>query len=298
MVYLAKSHPNPIGYLLYVCVAIVIAMILTPWARVAADTDTSLFTTLQDTLIKDGFSKNEIHSLYQHKGATFDAKSVSLFFMHRESTLNYNQFSAQNNLDKAREYMATHEAILNKVAQDTGVSPQVITAIILVETKFGTYLGNRNIFNTLSTMAALKDPSVLETFWEMVPAERRLERKAFEKKAKQKSGWAYGELKAFIQYTKREKISPHNIKGSYAGALGIAQFMPSSILSYARDGNQDNRIDLFDHADAIASIGNYLKAFGWHPGIDRKKAYKIVLRYNNSSYYANTVLKVADKLKG
>lgn len=74
--------------------------------------------------------------------------------------------------------------------------------------------------------------------------------------------------------------------------------MPSSVFAYARDGNRDGRIDLFDHPDAIASIANYLKAAGWQPGIDRQKASKVIFQYNRSTYYVATILKVADLLKG
>lgn len=257
-----------------------------------------LFTSLQERLVQDGFKEEQVASLYQHKKALFNHKGVSLFFMHREATLNYKQFSAEKNIKKAKKYMETHKAVLEQAEKETGVDKQVITAIILVETKFGKYLGRQNIFTTLSTMAALEDPVVLEALWDKIPPKRRLERKAFEKKAARKSKWAYNELKAFIQYTQRENIPPHDIKGSYAGALGIAQFMPTSILAYAQDGNNDSRVDLFDHADAIHSIGNYLKAFGWRPGISEKEAYKVVMYYNKSSYYANTVLKVASLLKG
>lgn len=257
-----------------------------------------LFKTLQERLIQDGFDEKIVSTLYQHEKAQFNDKGVSLFFMHREASLNYGQFSADKNIKKAKKYMDTHKNALEQAEKQTGVDRQVITAIILVETKFGKYVGNQNIFNILSTMAALDDPVVLEALWDKIPPKRRLARKAYEKKAKQKSKWAYKELKAFIKYTQREKMPPHDIKGSYAGALGIAQFMPTSILAYAQDGNNDNRIDLFDHADAIASIGNYLKEFGWHAGISQKEAYKVVMYYNKSSYYANAVLKVAELLKG
>jgi peptidoglycan lytic transglycosylase B len=268
------------------------------WGNAFGESNAQLFKTLQKQLIQDGFSKEDISSLYQHKKAIFNDKGVSLFFMHRESTLNYNQFSAKKNISKAKKYMNTHKAALEQAEKETGVDPQVITAIILVETKFGKYIGRQNIFTTLSTMAAPSDPVVLEALWDKIPPKKRLERKAYEKKAQRKSKWAYKELKAFIKYTQREKMPPHDIKGSYAGALGIAQFMPTSILAYARDGNKDSRIDLFDHADAIASIGNYLKEFGWYPNINKKEAYKVVMHYNKSSYYANTVLKVAALLKG
>ena len=268
------------------------------WRQAYGEANAHLFGTLQERLIRDGFSQEHIASLYHHEKTLFNAKGVSLFFMHQEATLNYDQFSAEKNIHKAKQYMDTHRDALEQAEKETGVDRQIITAIILVETKFGKYLGRQNIFSILSTMAALDDPAVLEALWNKIPSKKRLERTAYEKKAKQKSKWAYGELKAFIKYTQREKIAPHEIKGSYAGALGIAQFMPTSILAYAQDGNKDNRIDLFDHADAIASIGNYLKEFGWHPGINKKEAYKIVLNYNRSSYYANAVLKVAALLKG
>jgi membrane-bound lytic murein transglycosylase B len=167
-----------------------------------------------------------------------------------------------------------------------------------VETRLGEYVGSGSILNTLSTMAALSDPQVLEAFWEKVPAERRLERTAFEKKAKQKSGWAYDELKALLKYAKRENLSPETIVGSFAGAMGIAQFMPSNILAYGQDGNGDGRINLYEDADAIYSIAAYLKNYGWKPGIDRKQASKVVYHYNHSKYYVNAILKIADLLEG
>ena len=64
------------------------------------------------------------------------------------------------------------------------------------------------------------------------------------------------------------------------------------------DRNADGKIDLFVHADAISSIASYLKHYGWKLGISREKAYKVVYHYNHSKYYVNTILDVADRLKG
>ena len=80
--------------------------------------------------------------------------------------------------------------------------------------------------------------------------------------------------------------------------MGIPQFIPSNIMAYATDGNMDGRIDLFEHADAIASIANFLKQCGWHPGIKGEKAQKVIRQYNSSSYYIDAILKVAEMLKG
>ncbi|MCP4721788.1 MAG: transglycosylase SLT domain-containing protein, partial [Desulfobacteraceae bacterium] len=88
-----------------------------------------------------------------------------------------------------------------------------------------------------------------------------------------------------------------SIKGSYAGAMGIPQFMPSNALTLAKDGNNDGRVDLFNHADAISSVANYLKHHGWKPGIPRQRQHEVLFRYNHSNYYVDTLLKVSDKLK-
>jgi len=92
-------------------------------------------------------------------------------------------------------------------------------------------------------------------------------------------------------------MDPTAIASSYAGAVGYAQFMPTNILAYAQDGDQDGRIDLLVHADAIASIANYLKRHGWRPGISREQQEKAIYAYNPSSFYVNAILKVADLLK-
>jgi membrane-bound lytic murein transglycosylase B len=245
----------------------------------------------------DGFDPETIEALYQLETVHFDLNAVSRYFIHQEGKLNYDQFTEKAPIQRAKDYLKTHEAAFNRVETDTGVDREVITAIFLVETRLGKYFGAGSILNTLSTMAALDEPWVLEAFWEKVPSERRLERAKFEKKAEDKSGWAYGELKALLKFAKRENIAPEEIIGSYAGAMGITQFMPSNALSLGVDGDQDGRVDLFDHDDAIASTANYLKHHGWKPGMDRDAAYKVILRYNYSRYYANTILKIMDLLK-
>ena len=263
----------------------------------AAQSGINYFESLQKRLIKDGFNPDTIRALYQEETVQFDLKGVSRFFVHQEGKLNYDQFTEKVPVQKARDYISTHKATFDQVETDTGVDREVIAAILLVETRLGKYFGSGSIFNTLSTMAALKDPRVLEAFWEKVPPKQKLSRTKFEKKARDKSGWAYDELKALLKYAKRENMAPQKIVGSYAGAMGIAQFMPSNALTLAVDGNRDGRIDLFDNADAIASVANYLNHHGWRSGIDREEMYKVILHYNRSSYYANTVLKIADLLK-
>lgn len=256
------------------------------------------FTALQTRLIQDGFDKGRIKELYGKSQVYFETKGVSRFIMHREATLNYNQFSSPVSIRKARQYMQKHQSILVSTSKSYGVDQEIITAIILVESQLGKFLGGPSTVNMLSTMASLYDSNVRDMFWNETLKSQKLSRKRYEKWARKKSGWAYSELKAFLKYTARENIDPLTVYGSYAGALGIAQFMPSSILAYAKDGNNDGQVDLFNHADAIASIASYLKHFGWHTGIDEKSAKKVIYRYNKSDYYVDAILKISALLKG
>jgi membrane-bound lytic murein transglycosylase B len=147
-------------------------------------------------------------------------------------------------------------------------------------------------------MASLTDETLRERIWNSIPDKKKPEKEVFLKKVEWRIKWGYEELKALIRYTEQQGVSPESIKGSYAGALGISQFMPTNALRLARDGDDDGKVDLFTHADAIFSVANYLKHHGWKPGIARQKQHEVLFRYNHSNYYVDTLLKVSDKLKG
>ncbi|MDF1593469.1 MAG: lytic murein transglycosylase [Desulfobacterales bacterium] len=278
-------------------VAMIIAVLLTFPVGADAQTGRDFFGPLQQMLVKDGFEETAVSSLFRNPNVYFDITNISRFFSHRESRLNYDQFITDSAISKARRYMETYQADLEGAEKTYAVEREVITAIILVETQLGTIVGNRSVFNSLSSLASLLDPAVREQVWREIQNPINLSKGDFDAWAARKSKWAYAELKSFLQYTQREAINPTDINGSIAGALGIAQFMPSSIIAYAKDGDSDGRVDLFNHADAIASIASYLKHYGWKPGIDPKKAYDVVFHYNRSSYYVNTILEIAERLK-
>ena len=256
------------------------------------------YAILQDRLIRDGFERSHIRSLYSRPEMTLDQKVLAAYFSHRESTLNYDQFLSQSSIDQTIDYLGRHQKALKQAQSIYGVDEEVIGAIILVESRLGTFIGKHLVINTLSTLAALDDKGCRDMLWNTYASQKVSgTKKKFERWARRKSTWAYAELKAFLQYIEDQKIDPYSIRGSYAGALGIAQFMPSNLLKYGKDGNRDGQIDLFQHADAIESIANYLKKHGWRPGLKRREAFRILLRYNYSKYYADTILKVADRLE-
>ncbi len=298
---LSNRKPGRLVVLCLVFLVFLVCAALPADAR-AADAGIS-FQSLKAQLISDkaaGLPEGRINDIYSNSGVFFDIKGVSSYFRHQESKLNYDQFLSATSIRKAADYMRRNHAALLKAEMDYGVDKEVITAILLVETRLGAYVGNRPVLSILSTMAALADKKIRDRFWEKIPEKNRVTRAEYEKKAAQKAKWAYRELVAFLTYVEKEGMAPraiNDINGSYAGAMGLAQFMPSNILILAKDGNNDGSINLFHHEDAISSIANYLRHYGWEPGISREAAGKVVYHYNHSSYYVDTVLKIAEKLK-
>jgi membrane-bound lytic murein transglycosylase B len=211
--------------------------------------------------------------------------------------VNYDQFSNDWSIRKAKKYMEKHQDKLELAEKTYGVDKNVITAILLVESSLGKTLGTRSALNVLSTLASLMYSEARSELYTMIPKAKKTSRKKYEKSAKRKSKWAYGELKALLEYADQEGFDPAKMPGSFAGAMGLAQFMPTSILAYGKDGNNDGTIDLLTHADAMASIANYLKRHGWRPGISRKKAEKVIYHYNHSDYYVKAILKIAKRLE-
>ena len=281
---------------LTVCLA-VLWIWLPAHAGATAKNNADHFHALQKKLIKDGFNSDKIIRLYSRPQVFFETDGVTILFTYSESKVDYDQFANNWSIDKAKNYMQKHGEELNRVEKAYGVDSRVITAILLVETGLGQNVGKRSTLNSLSTLASLMYPDVRRTFYKQIPAEKRPPKNKFEKSAKRRSNWAYNELKAFLKYAYKEGMDPAEIPGSFAGAMGYAQFMPSSILAYGKDGNGDGTVDLMTHPDAMASIANYLKRHGWKPGISRKKKEKVIYHYNHSEYYVKTILKIAERLK-
>lgn len=256
-----------------------------------------VFKPVQDQLVSEGFDKNYIQSLYKKKDVNVELKIVSLFFNRAESKIDYGQFVTDNSIKKAKKYIDNQKIYLESAEKNYGVSKEVITAIILVESRLGNLFGKTYVFNTLSTLASLSDASSRNIILENLSLSQQEDITAFNLWADKKSKWAFNELVSFLKYTDKEKIDPFSIKGSYAGAIGVCQFIPSSVLSFAKDGDKNNHIDLFNHADAIESVANFLKSFGWRPEINKTEVAEVLRHYNNNTIYIETILKITEKLK-
>ncbi len=207
----------------------------------------------------------------------------------------YRNVVTEANVARCKEYMAANAVAFSIVEKGYGVPKEVVAALLMVETKLGTYLGKDNAFWSLACMAAADAPEQLTEPLAALPmTPDRLD--WVKTRLRERSAWAYNELKALIAHSRQYSLDPLVMPGSIYGAIGICQFMPSNLRPYAVDGDGDGRVDLFDPADAIPSVANYLKGHGWQPGLSAAGQHAVLMRYNKSTIYANTIQALADAI--
>ncbi len=137
---------------------------------------------------------------------------------------------------------------LARAEKETGVPTEIVVGIIGVETIYGQQTGTFRVMDSLTTLA--------------------FDFPASHPRAKERSEFFKAELEQYLSLAHRTKIDPFSLKGSFAGAMGMPQFMPSSWVKYGVDFDGDGKVDLFNSpADIIGSVANYFKAFNWQPGM-------------------------------
>ncbi len=140
-------------------------------------------------------------------------------------------------VELGKPYLMKHKAIFDRAEKKYGVQPEIIAAILGMETRYGQYRGKDRILDALYTLST-----------------------GFPRRAK----FFRKELGHFLLMSGEENLTPENLKGSMAGAFGTAQFMPSSFRAYAVDGDGDGKRDIWDSpADIIFSVANYFQRHGW-----------------------------------
>lgn len=259
-----------------------------------------LFASLQKRLLAEGLDAHLIQSIYQHPQTRLELEVVAGNLVRSEATLDYDQFLSPYALRKARRYSERYQGALEDAERRFGVEPEVVVAVLMVETALGTYPGKYQTINVLSTMAASRDREIREQILASLTEKQKSlqSQAAISKRLTKRAGRSYRELKALIIYVHHHEIDPFSIVGSSEGAIGIPQFLPSNIEHYGRDGDGDGRIDLFNHYDAIASVAYYLRAHHWGRAKDAGGKKKVLLYYNRSTYYADTVYTLALRLNG
>jgi membrane-bound lytic murein transglycosylase B len=242
------------------------------------------YVDLKYQLVRQGVEKDVVMKAFADPRNQFLPQVVKkIAYLRKERAADYSHFLKPEVVAKGRAYLNEHRRDLKRAQALFGVPPEIVVAILTVETSLGNITGKYSVFNVFASLAVMDTPEVMAEAGLSPQLKDRLKKKA---------AWAKRELHIFLTYCATNNLDPFQFYGSWAGALGYAQFLPSSLARLGKDGDGDGKVDLFTHPDAIFSIANYLSKSGLRP--DSQKTWRrAVLAYNHSDAYADTVLTLA-----
>ncbi|MGF6445483.1 membrane-bound lytic murein transglycosylase B [Paraburkholderia youngii] len=204
---------------------------------------------INEMVARYDFDEASLHALFA--GVSYSATAVKLVTPSpTPSVKNWRSYQARF-LDPVRvnagvQFWRENRATLQRAYQEFGVPPEMVVGIIGVETIYGRYMGNFRVLDALTTLS-----------FDYPNTANRADRQATFRK----------NLEDYLVWTRDAQIDPNTVLGSYTGAIGIPQFLPSSIVQYAVDYEGNKHIDLrTSDADAIGSVANYLRQNGWESG--------------------------------
>ena len=197
---------------------------------------------LIDNLKADGFEEDYIRDVLGR--AKYQQSIIDAISRPAERRLNWGEYRAifieQRRINQAIQFWKEHQETLLRAQDVYGVPPEIVLAIMGVETRFGRITGNYRVLDALSTLG-FDYPKRADFF--------------------------LGQLGDYFRLARQEGVEPGVLKGSYAGAMGYGQFIPSSFLAYAVDFDGDQQRDIWGNpVDAIGSVANYFARHGWRVG--------------------------------
>jgi membrane-bound lytic murein transglycosylase B len=189
-----------------------------------------------------GFDRNALEAVLQT--AVIDQAVLDAISRPAERVVPWyeyrNIFVTPQRIEAGVQFWQAHADALQRMSDRYGVAPEMLVAIIGVETFFGQRMGRHRVLDSLATLAFAYPP---------------------------RAKFFASELESFLLLAREEDVDVSSALGSYAGAMGAGQFIPSSYRAYAVDGNADGKRDLWsDWDDVFASVANYFKKNGWQSG--------------------------------
>ncbi|KPJ93713.1 MAG: hypothetical protein AMJ53_06720 [Gammaproteobacteria bacterium SG8_11] len=206
------------------------------WADISSRSDVRNF--IEDMNKKHGFKEDELVKVFSQ--VDINQKIIDAITRPAEAKPWYEYrpiFITDKRINGGVEFWKQHDAALSRAYKEYGVDPEIVVAIIGVESLYGKYRGRYSVLESLSTLA-FNYPK--------------------------RSRFFKSELEQFLLLAREENMDPMEIKGSYAGAMGKPQFISSSFRSYAVDFDDDGKRDLWENSvDVIGSVANYFAKHNW-----------------------------------
>ena len=241
------------------------------------------------------FDREFLEKVFSDARLRFISGVVKRNVINKEYPDNYKRFLEPVAIGMAKIYSKRWHTLLNNASRTSDVDREIIVAILLVETSLGECLGKDPVMSVFSSIILGNHGKRRKEIEKMLAGDPGKER--YLSRLAVKAQWAQKEMRALLRMYKERNIEICELTGSYAGAFGIPQFLPSSYLKWGYDADNNNIVDLFYMPDAIASVVSFLKSHGWHKGLYHEENKKVLWCYNNSEVYVETVLHIAKKLR-
>ncbi len=291
-----------VSFARFCAVFVLFALLIKP---VLADTSTppADFSFLKSRLIEDGISESIVEEYFGDARFHIIPELLKINIKQPSGTAGYQRFVGDESVQRAAAFLKKHKAEIETVLDGTNVDPEIVVSIINVESSLGKYKGTYKLMNVFASLTLLESEQLLTwspEFWttvlEDVPEEKIASTKnKVNRRARSKAKWGYRQLKALMEMAEEKTMDPLDAKGSWAGAYGLPQFIPTSAQAYGKDGDGDGKINLHTLPDAIASVANYLKVHRYKKDIPEKRR-KAVWHYNHSDEYVDCIITLADKI--
>ena len=247
-------------------------------------------------LIADGIPEPAVREIYGSPRMPRFTR-VAFALNPRETHEQYGFFRHPSRLNEARACLERFAASFAEAERDFEVDKHVIAAIMLVETHCGRVTGDAPIIDRLSRMAGVGASDNLQFNYERLHAQNpAVTMDQVQARAAYLEATFYPEVLALVRIAAGTKESVFEYKGSYAGAFGLPQFLPSAYLKFGIDADHDGKVSLFSGPDAIASVANYLSSYGWRNDAPEAAKKQVVWKYNHSEAYVDTVMAIAAAL--
>lgn len=200
-------------------------------------------------------------------------------------------------LERVQKFLRANRTTFREAEKKFQVPKEVIASLLWVETKHGRDLGTFHVASALFSMAQADYPTLLDQMIDTARAKAARFDQAMEtqlsERAKRKSDWAAAELAALEEIHNKKWKDVATLNGSFSGAFGMAQFVPSSYITWARSKKETP--NLFQAEDSILSVANYLQSNGWQRKRNTHEA--ALFHYNRDKAYVNHILRMSDCLK-
>ena len=258
------------------------------------------FEPIIQRLVKEkGWEESYVKELFVDDNTVFIPKMVVVKPRKKVNSSGWYTWVDTDESSKACvDFIGMYDSILTAVEKQYGVDKETIAALLRCETRHGTVTGDYHVMSVYASMALMSETWAVADNAENATKQMQDEGKSkkqianeiawIKKRSKKRGNWAFRELDNLLKIHQSGKWDVRYLNGSWAGAFGWAQFLPSSYRRLAVDGNGDGKIDLYSAPDAIHSVANYLSKGGYRSG-SSKRIKKALKSYNPSSAYANSI---------